>query len=121
MTQYLLSMPGDEKVWDTFSPEQRQDVMAVHGKFRQLLEERGHRLVTTAGLAASSEARVVRGSLDDVSVTEGPYAETVEQVTGFYLVESDDLDDLLQVCGLIAGTGLPIEVRRTITDPAVER
>jgi hypothetical protein len=56
-----------------------------------------------------------------VSITEGPYAETVEQVTGFYLVESDDLDDLLQVCGLIAGTGLPIEVRRTITDPAVER
>jgi hypothetical protein len=53
---------------------------------------------------------VVRGTLDHVSVTDGPYAETVEQLTGFYLVESDDLDDLLNVCGLVS-EGDPVEVR----------
>ena len=52
----------------------------------------------------------MRGTLDQVSVTDGPYAETVEQLTGFYLVETDDLDDLLSICGVIS-EGDPVEVR----------
>ena len=35
-------------------------------------------------------------------MTDGPYAETVEQLTGFYLIESDDLDDLLECCKVLA-------------------
>jgi hypothetical protein len=46
-------------------------------------------------------------------VSEGPYAETVEQLTGFYGVDSDDLDDLLRVCGLLAGDG-GVEVRAAV-------
>ena len=52
-------------------------------------------------------------------VTDGPYAETVEQLTGFYLVESDDLDDLVDVCGILAATGDTVEVRPFAASEAV--
>lgn len=48
------------------------------------------------------------------AVTQGPFAETAEQVGGFYLVESGDLEDLLDCCQIIAALGDGIEVRRTV-------
>ena len=49
-----------------------------------------------------------------VSGAEGAYPETVEQLTSFYVVESDDLDDLLQVCGILADSGGGVEVRAAV-------
>jgi hypothetical protein len=109
-TTYAVLFPGDEKTWAEVSPEERARVYGLHGEFARLLDERGHRVTGGAELAHSSEAKVVRGTLDQVSVTDGPYAETVEQLTGFYLVETDDLDDLLNICGVLS-EGDPIEVR----------
>ena len=83
----------------------------------RLLEERGHRMTGGAELAPLAEAKVVRGTRDAVTVTDGPYAETVEQLTGFYLVETDDLDDLLNLCGLLS-EGDPIEVRACLPEVA---
>lgn len=50
-------------------------------------------------------------------ITDGPFTETAEQVGGFYLVETDDLEGLLDCCKIIAAVGGGIEVRRTV-DPA---
>ena len=47
------------------------------------------------------------------TITDGPYAETVEQLTGFYIVESDDLDDLLEICKVLGEDEGVIEVRPT--------
>ena len=44
-------------------------------------------------------------------MTDGPYAEAAEQLTGFYLVETDDPDDLLEVCKVLAEGESLIEVR----------
>ena len=54
--------------------------------------------------------------LDQVTLTEGPYAESAEQVGGYYLVETDDLDDLGQVCGRLMSTPFhpAIEIRPTM-------
>ena len=109
-TTYAVLFPGNEMAWAEAAPEEWARVYALHGRFSELLAERGHRVTGGAELAHSSEARVVRGTLDQVSVTDGPYAETVEQLTGFYLVESDDLDDLLNICGVVS-EGDPVEVR----------
>ena len=111
MTQYALLLPGAEDRWAAASPEDRAATYAVHEDFMKLLAERGHTMVGGAELAPSTEAKVVRGGLDAVTVTDGPFAETVEQLTGFYLVRSDDLDDLLRVCGRLAGDGGQVEVR----------
>ena len=47
-------------------------------------------------------------------MTEGPYAETVEQLTGFYLVQTDDLDDLIAACGILSSPDGAIEVRACV-------
>ncbi len=48
-------------------------------------------------------------------VTDGPFTETAEQVGGFYVVETDDVDDLLECCTIITAVGDGIEVRRTVS------
>jgi hypothetical protein len=63
-------------------------------------------------LAHSREAKVLRTDADgNHTVTDGPYAETVEQLTGFYIIESDDLDDLVDVCKVLARGESAIEIR----------
>ena len=112
-TTYAVLFPGDEKGWADASAEDRARVYGLHGEFMRLLAERGHTMTGGAELTHSSQAKVIRGTLDQVSVTEGPYAETVEQLTGFYLVDTDNLDDLLNICGLLSD-GEPIEVRACV-------
>ena len=112
-TTYAVLLAGDEKPWADASPEERARVYELHGEFMRLIEERGHRMTGGAELTHSSTAKVVRGTQGAVTVTDGPYAETVEQLTGFYLVATDDLDDLLDLCGLLS-EGDPIEVRACV-------
>ena len=115
-TEYAVLLAGNEDAWASATPEEQAAVFARHDDFMRLLAERGHRVTGGAELTPSREAKVVRGSLDSVTVTDGPYAESVEQLGGFYLVETDDLDDLLKVCGVLAGDAA-VEVRATVPPP----
>jgi hypothetical protein len=112
MTQYVVLLPGDEAAWAAATEDQRRATYAQHHEFARLLEERGHRVTGGAELAHSREAKVLRTDADGTqAVTDGPYSEAVEQLTGFYLVETTDLDDLLEVCKVLGkGEGV-IEVR----------
>lgn len=121
MTTYVVLLPGDEASWEAASEEERSAVYARHGEFARLLGERGHTVTGGAELAHSRESRVVRRTDSGLSVTDGPYAETVEQLTGYYVVETDDLDDLLEVCGVLADGDGAVEVRAAVggtEDPA---
>jgi hypothetical protein len=112
MTSYVVLLPGDEAAWAATPDAAKQEMYAAHAAFAQLLAERGHQVTGGAELAPSREARVLRTSADGVStLTEGPYAETAEQLTGFYVVETADLDDLVEVCKVLGrGEGI-IEIR----------
>ena len=114
MTEYVVLLPGNESTWEAATEEQKTQMYARHGEFARLLSERGHKVVGGNELTHSRGAKVVRGDLDAATVTDGPYAETVEQLTGYYVVDTDDLDDLLQVCGLLAGAEGVVEVRGTV-------
>ncbi len=106
MTTYVVLLPGDETTWENASPEQRAAVFAKHEEFSQALAERGHTVTGGEELTHSRTTRkVARGADGSLLVTDGPYAETVEQLSGFYLVDSDDLDDLVQVCAILAEPG----------------
>ncbi len=112
MTEYVVLLPGDEAEWEAASEDRRQATYARHREFSKLLEERGHRVTGGAELAHSREAKVLRTDADGrQTVSEGPYAESVEQLTGFYVVDTDDLDDLVDVCKVLGeGEGV-IEIR----------
>ncbi len=115
MDTYLILIPGNEEYWDTSTAEERREIYGTHEKFAALLSERGHSVTGGAELHHSREARTLRRGDGGSTVTDGPYAESVEQLTGFYMVESDDLDDLLEVCKTLNGVEKALEVRRVVT------
>jgi hypothetical protein len=115
---YAVLLPGDESSWAAADADQRAAVYDRHLEFMKLLAERGHQMIGGAELTPSQQAKVVRGSRGSVTVTDGPYAETVEQLTGFYLVRTNDLDDLFDLCGLLAGNAA-VEVR-ALVPPSTE-
>jgi hypothetical protein len=115
MTTYVVLLPGDENSWESASEEHRSAMYAKHGEFARQLAERGHTVTGGAELTHSRDTRVVRRSDGgSASVTEGPYAETVEQLTGFYVVDTDDLDDLLEVSAILADAEGAVEVRAAV-------
>jgi hypothetical protein len=112
MTSYVVLLPGDEAAWSALPDAQKQEMYAVHAEFAKALAERGHKVTGGAELAPSSEARVLRTTAEgEHSVTLGPYAETAEQLTGFYVVETADLDDLIEVCKVLGRGERAIEIR----------
>ena len=67
MTAYVVLRPGDESTWESATEEQKAQMYARHGEFARLLAERGHKVIGGNELTHSREAKVVRGSLDDVT------------------------------------------------------
>lgn len=121
MTEYLITIPGDEAVWDARTDDENRAVGEAHRAFVEGLTARGHSVSAGGELTALSQAKVVRRTDRGSLVTDGPYAESAEQAGGFYVVESDDLDDLLKVVGDLVQTEPVVEVRpvlgRTSDDP----
>ena len=112
MTEYVVLLPGDESQWDATPQADKEAMYAIHREFAQALEERGHKVTGGNELAHSRNAKVLRTDADgNHTVTDGPYAETVEQLTGFYIVQSDDLDDLIEVCKILGRGEGAIEIR----------
>lgn len=115
MTDYVILLPGNEATWEQTSPEDKAKMYAKHEEFARTLQTRGHKITGGAELTHSRNAKqVTKASDGKVSITDGPYAETVEQLTGFYLVQSDDVDDLLQICGILSDAENVVEVRTTV-------
>lgn len=94
-----------------------EDMRAVAEAHRAFMEEAGRRGVLVAGdpLQASSSATTVRVEQNKALVTDGPYAETKEQLAGYYILECRDLDEALDWAAKIptACAGAPgcVEVR----------
>lgn len=116
--RYVVLLPGDESAWATATPAERTSVYRRHEDFARELARRGHQVIGGAELTHSSRARVLRVHDGTSTVTDGPFAETVEQLTGYYEIESDDPDDLIEVCAVLAGldqrgTGA-VEIRQVV-------
>ena len=111
MPQYLISVWHDESYEVDFSTPEAQRRAAQVGAFNEELQKAGA-WVFAAGLHPSSSATVVRSSAGEVSMTDGPYAETKEQMGGFWVIEASDLDAALEWAGkAAAASGETVEVR----------
>ncbi len=111
MAQYLLSVWHDDDYEVDFSTPEAQRMATQVGAFNEELMARGV-WVFGAGLHSASSATVVRSTGVEVSMTDGPYAETKEQMGGFWIIEAADLDAALEWAakGAAACEG-PVEVR----------
>lgn len=111
MAQYLISVWHDENYETDFSTPDAQRRVAQVGAFNEELQQAGA-WVFAAGLHPASSATVVRFSGGQVSMTDGPYAETKEQMGGFWVIEAPGLDAALDWAGkAAAASGTPVEVR----------
>ncbi|MCL3861778.1 YciI family protein [Actinotalea sp. K2] len=116
-TEYVVLLHDDEKAWLSYGPEERAAAFALHGRFSELCAQRGHTITGGAELAPSTTSRVLRrpDAHGPLAISEGPYAETVEQLGGYYVVRTADLDDLTELVGiLIVEPGGAAEIRPVV-------
>jgi len=109
--QYMLMIFGNESGRQKYSKEENNQMFAAYGAYTQAMKQAG---VMKAGdpLQPSSTATTVRVKGGKTEVLNGPYAETKEQLGGYYIIDVPDLDAALSWAarcpGASAGT---IEVR----------
>lgn len=112
MVRYLILMAGDPETWERASADERRQVLRDHAAFDRAVRERG-RMVAGEALADATAATTLRSRNDAWTLTDGPFAETAEQIGGFYLIDVADLDVAVDLCRLLP-RDYTIELRPTI-------
>lgn len=98
--KYLLLIYADERAFEAMSDDERHDVYAAYDELMKDLAEKGQ---SVAGdeLAPTSTATTVQVRDGERLVTDGPYAETKEQLGGYFLIDVDDLDAAIDIAARI--------------------
>lgn len=109
--KYLCLIYENEKAFATMSKSDSDTMMKEYGAYTESIQKSHHYLGGNA-LQPTPTATTVRVRNGKVSTTDGPFAETKEQLGGFYLVEAKDLNDAIQVASRIPSAKAgSIEVR----------
>ena len=97
--------------WGTMSEPEQKASMNEFFAYEALLRKNGH-LVGGEGLLGAQQAATLRFQNGKVSVTDGPYAETKEQLAGFFVIEAKDITEAIQLMSKHPVVrGGPIEIR----------
>ena len=115
--KYILLIHNDEKVIGNLSESERQAIVMEFRQFTQDVKTSGH-FVASARLHPTTSATSVRVRDGKRLVTDGPFAETREQLGGYYVIETSNLDEAIAVAARVpaARTGT-IEVRPVMDVP----
>jgi hypothetical protein len=99
MAKYMLLIVGDDEQWEAMTPEQRKAHEAAHSAFAA---EAGSRMVGGEELELATMSVTLRSDgAGGVLTTDGPFAETKEQVGGFYLLEASGLDEVIKLASML--------------------
>jgi hypothetical protein len=109
--QYLLLLHSTETAWDAMSDAQKQEGVAAYAAYTEALRK-ADVLVGSNRLQPVSTATTVHVENGKTRVLNGPYAEIKEQLGGYYLIETPDLDSALSWAARCPGASHgTIEVR----------
>jgi hypothetical protein len=112
--QYLLLIYGAEAKWEKQPSTERDAVLQEYNAFTQSIAQSGH-LRGGNELNVTKTARTIRVRDGKQLISDGPFAETKEQLGGYYLVEAKDQDEALQIAARIPSARMgSIEVRPII-------
>jgi hypothetical protein len=116
--QYLLLIYGDESKYADMNEADQGKVFGAYMEFTRSIRQSGNYIGGEA-LQPVSTATQVRKKAGKTLTTDGPFAETKEQLGGYYLVECKDLDEALAIAGRIPELdyGGVIEVRPIMPTP----
>ena len=122
---YTILCYNSEEMVGSWTKEQDDDVMAKLAAVQDKIAKRG-RLGPVARLGPTTSAKTLHKDRVPFLVTDGPYAETKEQILGFYVIDCDSEDEAVAVAKELghANPGGAFEVRPMIyfqaNDPLVE-
>jgi hypothetical protein len=98
--QFLLLIYGNEAHWETLTKSERQTISDEYTDFTKSIAQSRH-LLGGNELKPTATATTVRVRNKKKAVTDGPFAETKEQLGGYYLVEAKDLDEAIALAARI--------------------
>lgn len=109
--KYILLIYGDENGWESLSKEEMERIYAEHGAYAAAMEEAGV-IRGGAELKPTTTATSIRFSNGKAKTVDGPFAETKEQLGGFYLVEVASMDEAVEWAKRVPRSpGQAVEVR----------
>ena len=112
--KYLCLIYEDEKAWLKLPKEQSDAIMNEYFAFTNDIRKTGQ-MVAGEALQPTQTATTVRVRNGKTSTTDGPFAETKEQLGGFYLIEAKDLNEAIQVASRIPSARFgSVEIRPII-------
>ena len=109
--RYLVLIHQDEQMLDAMPEAEMSVLNDRHLELNESLLKSGH-FIEAEALEPAAATAVVRVRGGKIGVTDGPFAETKEQVAGFYFIEARDLNEAIQVAARIPSAPLgTIEIR----------
>ena len=109
--KYILLIYSSEQQWNAMTPQQMAATMGQYRAFTQSVQASGH-MVGGDRLDSVATATTVRVRDGKTLTTDGPYAETKEQLAGYYIVEAKDIDEAIGIAARIPGASYgSVEVR----------
>jgi hypothetical protein len=100
--RYLCLIYSDEAQWTAMSKEETAKVLGEYFAFTDEIKASGN-LLGGDSLLPTTSATTVRVRKGKLSTTDGPYAETKEQLGGYYLIQARDLNEAIQIAARIPG------------------
>lgn len=105
----LLAGYGEMTLWEDLTPEEQEAGMAQHGAFAEACESTpGVEMLGGEALGEGTLATTLRTRGGEMTITDGPFAEAAEQIGGFYVIESPDLDTLIELCRILPAYDIDI-------------
>jgi hypothetical protein len=109
--KYVLTLWGDESAWESWTPEQAQQEMGSWEEYDREATAAGV-MLGGEGLEPSKTAKTVRVREGERMVSDGPFAETKEQLGGFYLLDCKNLDEAIDWAAKVPlPDDEPVEIR----------
>jgi hypothetical protein len=109
--RYAVTIYVDEALRESATPEQTQQMSQAYAELAQEMEQQGV-IAAGEGLYPTSTATTVRVRDGQREVTDGPFAETKEQLGGFFVLDCNDLDEAIGWAARIPGAQIgSVEVR----------
>lgn len=111
--QYLILMQVNPAVLEQLTEDQQRLIGEGHQAFMKETKENGE-FIATQGLADPSQSRVVHGSTGTPEVTDGPFVEAKEFMGGYYLLDVESEERIVELAKKIPDASIPglaLEIR----------
>ena len=118
--KYLIMIYGNRELWESFSAEERAELIAAHDAFNEEFRQTGE-LLGAYGLGDVEQARTVRVRDEMPVISDGPYLETKEYMSSFCLLDVESDERALEITARIpAANFISVELWPVLHEAGVE-